>query len=452
MRMFRLDVTTLLAGLLAGILPACLLVVLSYLYLAGLKPEVLSSLQEPHLERGKRRVALLADTVERRRRALVAAVQRAIVGDDLEISDEVRSDDFPHITAVRWYLEHLDDATYTQRRRSHWPDAYDAGDRGARLVRQLASAETEEERATIRRQLAALPPTAVDELGFSFASLVEYTGGPIEEALGRQLLLWPDALPPEEIAWRLAQRDYRLTLSALPTPIDVRSTESPFLPSTIDLDPEDPEQVWLAFRNGPSGGILAVQLEAEGFLDLSLTELEERFPTPEGVVFRVERVESGQDPDRLWGRWPLNAPFDHDWELWAGPSGESDPLLVTILQRLGTIHYLYGGLSILALLTVGSFLLTGLLSRRVRDSRQKDDFVRLVSHELRTPIAAIRMIAETLRLGRVRSDDERQEFLGQLEDESRRLADLIERVLEYGKKSGEREVVTDPEELVQTAV
>ena len=86
---------------------------------------------------------------------------------------------------------------------------------------------------------------------------------------------------------------------------------------------------------------------------------------------------------------------------------------------------------------------------------QKDNFLRLVSHELRTPIAAIRMISETLALGRVRNDAERGEFVSQLQIESDRLADLVERVLEFGRGDAgarNREVVTDPRDLVEEAV
>src|SRR3989442_14736165 len=41
-------------------------------------------------------------------------------------------------------------------------------------------------------------------------------------------------------------------------------------------------------------------------------------------------------------------------------------------------------------------------------SRVRADFVSGVSHELRTPLAQIRMFSETLLLGRVRSDEERE--------------------------------------------
>jgi signal transduction histidine kinase len=62
-------------------------------------------------------------------------------------------------------------------------------------------------------------------------------------------------------------------------------------------------------------------------------------------------------------------------------------------------------------------------------ARAREDFVASVSHELRTPLAQIRAVAETLRLGRARSDAERERWLGVIDREARRLGDLVENVV-----------------------
>ncbi len=92
----------------------------------------------------------------------------------------------------------------------------------------------------------------------------------------------------------------------------------------------------------------------------------------------------------------------------------------------------------LFLLTTG--LLTGaiLMIRRERALIQlRTDFVARVSHELRTPLAQIRMFAETLRLGRVRSDDERQHYLEILDREAGRLTGLVENILRFSRSGRE---------------
>jgi signal transduction histidine kinase len=69
-------------------------------------------------------------------------------------------------------------------------------------------------------------------------------------------------------------------------------------------------------------------------------------------------------------------------------------------------------------------------------ARMRSEFVAGVSHELRTPLTQIRMFAETLLLDRVRSDEERRRSLMIIDQETRRLAQLVENVLQFSR--GER--------------
>jgi signal transduction histidine kinase len=68
--------------------------------------------------------------------------------------------------------------------------------------------------------------------------------------------------------------------------------------------------------------------------------------------------------------------------------------------------------------------------------RLRTEFVASVSHELRTPLTQIRMFAETLLMGRVRSDEERTHALAVIDRESRRLAQLVDNILQFSR--GER--------------
>src|SRR3989475_9770034 len=90
-------------------------------------------------------------------------------------------------------------------------------------------------------------------------------------------------------------------------------------------------------------------------------------------------------------------------------------------------------LSLLAL-TAGLVVAALLQLRREYElSRLRADFVSGVSHELRTPLAQIRMFSETLLLGRVRSDEERLRSLEIIDQESRRLAHLVENLLHFSR-------------------
>lgn len=73
------------------------------------------------------------------------------------------------------------------------------------------------------------------------------------------------------------------------------------------------------------------------------------------------------------------------------------------------------------------------LRQRDRLAQLREDFVASASHELRTPLAQIRLFAETLRLKRVRSDDERTRGLTVIEREARRLEHLVENLLHFSR-------------------
>ena len=90
-------------------------------------------------------------------------------------------------------------------------------------------------------------------------------------------------------------------------------------------------------------------------------------------------------------------------------------------------------LGVLAL-TLG-LAMVGVMQLRREDqlARLRGDFIASVSHELRTPLAQLRMFAETLLLGRVRSEGERQRSLEIVDQEARRLSHLVENILQFSR-------------------
>ncbi len=99
----------------------------------------------------------------------------------------------------------------------------------------------------------------------------------------------------------------------------------------------------------------------------------------------------------------------------------------------------------LFLLTTGLAVVALLQMRRQQElARMRSDFVAGVSHELRTPLAQIRWFAELLRLGRLRSPEERERSLRIIDQEARRLAYLVENVLNFSR-SGSRSARLRPE-------
>ena len=89
----------------------------------------------------------------------------------------------------------------------------------------------------------------------------------------------------------------------------------------------------------------------------------------------------------------------------------------------------------LMILAAGVLAIIGLVhqsrSRALAQARTR--FVANVSHELRTPLAQLSMFAETLHLGRERTEAERREFAGIVFAEARRMTALVENVLRFSR-------------------
>lgn len=129
--------------------------------------------------------------------------------------------------------------------------------------------------------------------------------------------------------------------------------------------------------------------------DLGSGTVEERLPPP--LDFLVLKAE----PDRA----AVSASFRREARL-----------LVTLYAVAG------------ALLAAGAAFALAASARALRLAAAKSGFVANVTHELKTPIANIRLYCESLREGRVRSED-REEFLGTILAETRRLDALVEGLL-----------------------
>jgi signal transduction histidine kinase len=107
-------------------------------------------------------------------------------------------------------------------------------------------------------------------------------------------------------------------------------------------------------------------------------------------------------------------------------------------------------------LLVGLFVLTaGLVAAAIIQLRRQQqlaqlrvDFVSGVSHELRTPLAQIRLFAELLRNGQLRSDAERERSFSIIDEEAQRLTYLVENVLAFARSEhGRNSVIVEPLEM-----
>jgi len=97
--------------------------------------------------------------------------------------------------------------------------------------------------------------------------------------------------------------------------------------------------------------------------------------------------------------------------------------------------WIYGIASLLLLgaMLLGVVLILRDIAREKHLSRLRADFISNVTHELKTPLTSIRMYAESLIMGRVKSPEGQEEYLAVIVNETDRLKRMINNILEFSK-------------------
>ena len=97
---------------------------------------------------------------------------------------------------------------------------------------------------------------------------------------------------------------------------------------------------------------------------------------------------------------------------------------------------------------IGIVLVFRDVSRERQLDRMKDDFISSVSHELRTPLTSIKAYTETILHDFDMPDETRHQFLCIIDEESNRLANLIEELLEISRlESGTVKILQEPVDI-----
>ena len=148
---------------------------------------------------------------------------------------------------------------------------------------------------------------------------------------------------------------------------------------------------------------------------------------PEGLTEEPHAVES------------LPSPLDH-LEIRYLPQPGSLPVGFRSFEVLTLATFTWAVILLVLMIIVGVFYTLRYVLMETRTARLKSDFVSFISHELKTPLAAIKMLTETIREGRVSGEEEQRECLELIEKESDRLSSLIDKVLAYSRVEREQKV------------
>ena len=85
------------------------------------------------------------------------------------------------------------------------------------------------------------------------------------------------------------------------------------------------------------------------------------------------------------------------------------------------------------MLIIGIVLVFKSIDKQLKLAQLKSDFVSNVSHEIRTPLSLINMYIESLKMGRVRSEEKKQEYLDVVLKETHRLSGMVNKILNFSQ-------------------
>jgi signal transduction histidine kinase len=315
---------------------------------------------------------------------------------------------------------------------------------------------------------------------------------PILEAV-YLLKMYPDSEPNQfKIDFQAGElRSVRLQDPAL------RAVRDRLRPSTGTLIPWTPGSLTLMSpithgrsfdsrqeRRPPPGvieGVSVAELDRDALLkEMMPAMVQKHFSSHDQTAYRVALVNTADQPQVLyssegpWTREDIAAP-DASIAIFGGPQtgerrggrgrggpgpvltpigGGGDPsaipgqqwvLLVThrsgsLERAVEQLRWRNLAISFGILLVLGAGVVTVFISsQRARTlGRLQMEFAAGISHELRTPLAVIRSAAHNLRSGVVRDKESVEQYATIVQDEARRLSDMVEEVLLYSETQSGR--------------
>jgi signal transduction histidine kinase len=211
----------------------------------------------------------------------------------------------------------------------------------------------------------------------------------------------------------------------------------------------------LLVRGMETGAISTADADiVQPFFNLRLDVLRGEAGASENVTFRARVAERGSEGPPPDGGQRVAVVLEHRAGQ-AGPRGEAHGQLqvshaswrLVLRHPSGSLaaavmearrRNLWLGFGILAVLAAGVVLVVGNARRAKQLASNQMDFVATVSHELRTPLTVIRSAGQNLAAGVVSDPAQARKYGELIEDEGRRLTEMVEQVLEYARLRGDR--------------
>lgn len=172
------------------------------------------------------------------------------------------------------------------------------------------------------------------------------------------------------------------------------------------------------------------------FITQSLAQKIQSVTQEKFIIAAYDEVSKAQISilDTIQGATPQKKPLwlIPDFSLGIELKGET----IQSLAKKRTRNNLFILLGVDLILIFGIGLIYRNIKKEIQLAEIKSDFVSNVSHEIRTPLALISMFAETLEMGRVKSDEKKQEYYQIIQHEANRLSNIVNKILSFSKMEG----------------
>ena len=144
---------------------------------------------------------------------------------------------------------------------------------------------------------------------------------------------------------------------------------------------------------------------------------------------------------------------DLPWQLNVTPSSMDAGAAFPVERR----NYLIAALAAIVLLVgLACYAMARGVLREAAAGQLQSDFVSAVSHEFRSPLTTLRQLTELLAEGRIHEESQRRRYFSVLQQETSRLHQLVEDLLDFGRmEAGRRQYKFEPldfSELVQGGI
>ena len=270
------------------------------------------------------------------------------------------------------------------------------------------------------------------------------------------------AMLPPGSAPRVEAFGLRVDRSFVIVALDATVIREKMLPAVASRHFPDSERYRVAIVDGTSTPVLTRNLEGQTIAPADADVVEPFFRLRPELLLETSRAWTMYGPGAGSGVTIRSAPLDHfsvvmersvagstttttttnlkaavrpaGWRVMMQHAAGSLEAAVTQVR----VRNLWLSFGILAALAVSVGLIVFNARRSEKLAAQQMDFVATVSHELRTPLAVIRSAAQNLSAGVVHEPEQARRYGDLIENEGKRLTDMVEQVLEFAGLSGNR--------------